>query len=85
MTNIFILASILFFTGKAETKEERSTTKFYHLPLEKLCTEFSAVVRPVNIMLKNDAKKPDYRILSLARAFSHSMQHSIHLISRYNS
>ena len=27
-------------------------TKFHHLPLEKLCIKFGAIVRPVNIMLK---------------------------------
>ena len=47
------------FSGKAEPKLEGSTTKFQHLPIEKLCTKFGAFVRPVNIMLKNDAKEPN--------------------------
>ena len=45
------------FSGKAEPKLEGLTTKFHHLPLEKLCTKFGAFVRPINIMLKNDAKE----------------------------
>ena len=40
--NIFIFR----FSGKAEPKLEGLTTKFHHLPLEKLCTKFGAFVRP---------------------------------------
>ena len=43
------------FSGKAEPILEGLTTKFHHLPLEKLCTKFGAFVRPINIMLKKDA------------------------------
>ena len=62
MKNILILAAILNFRfpGKAESKWRGSTTKFHHLPLEKLCIKFGAFVRPVNIILKNYVKEPDY-------------------------
>ena len=47
----------LGFSGKAERTLEGLTTKFHPLPLEKLCTKFSAFVSPKNIMLKNDAEE----------------------------
>ena len=45
------------FSGKAEPKLEGLATKFHYLPLEKLCTKVGAFVRPINIILKNDAKE----------------------------
>ena len=44
------------FSGKAEPKLDCSTTKLHHLPVEELRTKFAAIVFPVNIMLKHDAK-----------------------------
>ena len=55
--NFFHLGGHFGFSGKAEPKSEGLTTKSHHLPLEKLCTKFGVFARPINIMLRNDAKE----------------------------
>ena len=57
MQNIFILAAILDFRflKKQNQNEKAQRLNFIICPMEKLCTKFGAFVRPVNIMLKNDA------------------------------
>ena len=57
MRSYFHFGGHFGFSRKTEPILEGLTNKFLYLPLEKLCTKFGAFVRPINIMLKNDAKE----------------------------